>query len=77
MIEITERPSGGDMQKVDLRLLSRQTMARANCVAYYAEKVLDAKNEAEKVMYLRHTIEGIEVLIKTKEILEGVIGEVS
>lgn len=26
------------IQKVDLRLLSRQTMARANAVAYYAEK---------------------------------------
>lgn len=58
------------MQKVDLILLSRQTMARANAVAYYAEKALDAKDEAERVMYLRHVIEGIEVLIKTKEILE-------
>ena len=63
------------MQKVDLRLLSRQTMARANAVAYYAEKARNAKNEAEKVMYLRHTIEGIEVLIITKEILEDAIGE--
>jgi len=75
MIEITERPSGGDMQKVDLRLVSRQTAARANAVAYYAEKARNAKNEAEKVMYLRHTIEGIEVLISTKEILEDAIGE--
>lgn len=65
------------MQKVDLRLLSRQTMARANAVAYYAETALDAKDEAERVMYLGHVIECIEVLIKTKEILEGVIGEVS
>lgn len=65
------------MQKVDLRLLSRQTMARANAVAYYAEKALDAEKETERVMYLRHAIEGIEVLIQTKEILEGVIGEVS
>lgn len=39
-------------------------MALANAVAYYAEK------EAEKVMYLRHAIEGIEVLIQTKGILE-------
>ena len=38
MIEITERPRRGDMQKVDLRLVSRQTAARANAVAYYAEK---------------------------------------
>ena len=28
------------------------------------------EKETEKVMYLRHSIEGIEVLIKTKEILE-------
>ena len=63
------------IQKVDLRLLSRQTMARANAVAYYAEKARNAKNEAEKVMYLRHAIEGIEVLISTKEILEDAIGE--
>ena len=41
---------GRDMQKVDLRLLSRQTMARANAVAYYAEKARNAKNEAERVM---------------------------
>lgn len=61
------------MQKADLRLLSRQTMARANCVAYYAEEALNAKNEAERVMYLGHTIEGVETLIKTKEILEGTI----
>lgn len=64
------------MQKVDLKLLSRQTMARANGVAYYAEKARNAKNEAEKVMYLRHVIEGIEMLMSTKETLEGVIGEV-
>ena len=61
------------MQKVDLRLLSRQTMARANGVAYYAEKALDAKNEAERVMYLRNAIERIETLISAKEILEGTI----
>ena len=65
------------MQKVDLRLLSRQTMALANAIAYHAEKALDAEKEAERVMNLRHAIEGIEVLIQTKEILEGVIGEVS
>lgn len=58
------------MQKADLRLLSRQTMARANGVAYYAEKALRTKNEAERVRYLRHAIEIIEVLIKTKAILE-------
>jgi len=52
------------MQKADLRLLSRQTMALANAVAYYAEK------EAEKVMYLRNAIECIEMLINAKEILE-------
>lgn len=63
------------IQKVDLRLLSRQTMARANAVAYYAEKALDAKDEAERVMNLRHVIEGIEVLISTKEIFEDTIGE--
>ena len=63
------------MQKVDLRLLSRQTMARANAVAYYAETALDTKDEAERVMNLRHVIEGIEVLISTKEILEDAIGE--
>lgn len=57
------------MQKADLRLLSRQTMALANAVAYYAEK------ETEKVMYLRHSIEGIEVLIKTKEILERYLND--
>ena len=51
------------IQKVDLRLLS----------TYYAEEALNAKNEAERVMYLRHAIEGIETLIKTKEILEGTI----
>lgn len=62
-------------QKVDLRLLSRQTTARAKVVAYYAEKARNAKNETEKVMYLRHVIEGIEVLISTKEILEDAIGE--
>lgn len=61
------------MQKVDLRLLSRQTMARANGVAYHAEKALDAEKETERVMNLRHVIEGIEVLIQTKEILEGAI----
>ena len=48
-------------------------MARANAVAYYAEKALDAKDEAERVMNLRHAIEGIEVLISTKEILEGTV----
>lgn len=48
-------------------------MARANAVVYYAETALNAKNEAERVMYLRHAIEGIETLIKTKEILEGTI----
>lgn len=58
------------MQKVNLRLLSRLTMARADAVAYYAEAALNAKNEAERVMYLRYAIEGIEVLIQTKEILE-------
>ena len=58
------------MQKADLRLLSRQTMARANCVAYYAEKALDAEKETEKVMYLRNAIECIEMLINAKEILE-------
>ena len=63
------------MQKVDLRLLSRQTMSRANAVAYYAEKARNAKNEAERVMNLRHVIEGIEVLISTKEIFEDTIGE--
>lgn len=60
-------------QKIDLRLLSSQTVARAKVVAYYAEEALDAKNEAERVMYLRDAIEGIETLIKTKEILEGTI----
>lgn len=63
------------IQKADLRLLSRQTIARANAVAYYAEKALDAKKETEKVMYLRHSIEGIEVLIKTKEILERYLND--
>ena len=62
-------------QKVDLRLVSRQTVARAKVVTYYAEKARNAKNETEKVMYLRHVIEGIEVLISTKEILEDAIGE--
>lgn len=61
------------IQKVDLRLVSRQTVARAKVVAYYAEEALNAKNEAERVMYLSHAIEGIEALIKTKEILEGTI----
>lgn len=36
------------MQKVDLRLMSRQTMALANAVAYYAEKALDADYVFEK-----------------------------
>ena len=63
------------IQKVDLRLLSIQTMARANAVAYYAEKARNEKNESEKILYLRHAIEGIEVLIRTKEILEDAIGE--
>lgn len=58
------------MQKVDLRLLSRQTMALANAVAYHAEKALDAEKETEKVMYLRNAIECIEMLINAKEILE-------
>lgn len=61
------------IQKADLRLLSRQTMALANAVAYHAEKALDAEKETERVMNLRHVIEGIEVLIQTKEILEGAI----
>lgn len=65
------------MQKVDLRLLSRRTIALANAVAYYAEKALDAEKETEKVMYLRNAIECIEILVSTKEILEGMIGEVS
>ena len=63
------------IQKVDLRLLSRQTMARANAVAYYAEEARNAKNEAERVMYLRDAIKGIEMLISTKGILEDAIGE--
>ena len=63
------------IQKVDLRLLSRQTIARANAVAYYAEKARDAKNEAEKVMCLRNAMECIEMLINTKEILEDAIEE--
>lgn len=63
------------IQKVDLRLLSRQTMARANAVAYYAEEARNAKNEAERVMYLRDAIKGIEVLIKTKEILERYLND--
>lgn len=63
------------IQKADLRLLSRQTIARANAVAYYAEKALDAEKETEIVMYLRHSIEGIEVLIKTKEILERYLND--
>lgn len=37
------------IQKADLRLLSRQTIARANAVAYYAEKALDAEKETEKL----------------------------
>ena len=63
------------MQKVDLKLLSRQTMALGNAVAYYAETALNAKNEAERVMYLRHAIEGIEVLIQTKGILERYLND--
>ena len=58
------------MQKADLRLLSRQTMALANAVVYHAEKALDAEKETEKVMYLRNAIECIEMLINAKEILE-------
>lgn len=58
------------MQKVDLRLLSRLTMALANAVAYHAEKALDAEKETERVMYLRNAIECIEMLINAKEILE-------
>ena len=65
------------IQKVDLRVLSRQTMALANAVAYHAEKALDAEKETEKVMYLRNAIECIEILINAKETLEGMIGEVS
>ena len=61
------------IQKVDLRLVSRQTVDRAKVVTYYAEEALNAKNEAERVMYLGHAIEGIEALIKTKEILDGTI----
>ena len=63
------------MQKVDLRLLIRQTAARANTVAYYAEKARNEKKESEKIKYLRHTIESIDVLISTKELLEDAIGE--
>ena len=62
------------MQKVDLRLLSKLTMALANATAYHAEKALDAEKETERVMYLRNAIECIERLMSTKEILEGVIG---
>lgn len=61
------------MQKVDLRVLSRQTMALANAVAYHAEKALDAEKETERVMYLRNVIECIERLMSTKETLEGMI----
>ena len=63
------------MQKVDLRLLSRQTMALANAVAYHAEKALDAEKETEKVMYLRNAIECIEMLINAKEILERYLND--
>lgn len=63
------------MQKVDLRLLSRQTMALANAVAYYAEKALDAEKETEKVMDLRNAIECIEMLINAKEILERYLND--
>lgn len=63
------------MQKVDLRLLSRQTMALANAVAYYAEKALDAEKETEKVMYLRNAIECIEMLTNAKEILERYLND--
>ena len=63
------------MQKVDLRLLSRQTMALANAVVYHAEKALDAEKETEKVMYLRNAIECIEMLINAKEILERYLND--
>lgn len=63
------------MQKVDLRLLSRQTMALANAVAYHAEKALDAEKETEKVMYLRNAIECIEMLTNAKEILERYLND--
>lgn len=63
------------MQKVDLRLLSRQTMARANAVAYHAEKALDAEKETERVMYLRNAIECIEMLTNAKEILERYLND--
>ena len=63
------------MQKVDLRLLSRQTMALANAVAYHAEKALDAEKETERVMYLRNAIECIEILINAKEILERYLND--
>ena len=63
------------MQKFDLRLLSRQTMARANCVAYYAKKALDAEKETERVIYLRNAIELIEMLINAKEILERYLND--
>ena len=63
------------MQKVDLRLLSRQTMALANAVAYHAEKALDAEKETEKVMYLRNAIECIEMLINAKETLERYLND--
>ena len=63
------------MQKADLRLLSRQTMALANAVAYHAEKALDTEKETEKVMYLRNAIECIEILTSTKEILERYLND--
>ena len=37
------------MQKVDLRLLSRQTMALANAVAYHAEKHWMRKKKQKKL----------------------------
>lgn len=63
------------MQKVDLRLLSRLTMALANAVAYHAEKALDAEKETERVMYLRNAIECIEMLTNAKEILERYLND--
>lgn len=63
------------MQKVDLRLLSKLTMALANATAYHAEKALDAEKETEKVMYLRNAIECIEMLINAKEILERYLND--
>ena len=63
------------IQKADLRLLSRQTIARANAVAYHAKKALDAEKETEKVMYLRNAIECIEMLINAKEILERYLND--